>query len=40
MIEFYDKQIDLSAEPLGIYYLQIQLRSGELIEKTLAITAH
>jgi hypothetical protein len=40
VIKFYDKQIDLSAEPLGIYYLQIQLSSGELIEKKLAITAH
>ena len=40
MIEFYDKQIDLSSEPLGIYYLQIQLSSGELIEKKIAITVH
>ena len=32
-IEFYDKQIDLSTEPIGIYYLQILLESGELINK-------
>ncbi len=39
IIGFYDKQIDLSTEPQGIYYLQIQLRSGELINKKIVITA-